>query len=163
MTEKVKIRSLLQDDIQEVRDLISEAGPFVSARTLSDYWLYSRFFSETCLVAEISGEIAGVVVAVLNQVTNSGDCYIQDVAVSSKFRGTGVGKVLMEHLELAVREHGYNKMWLTSEAANSNAIALWRRLGFVNSPADYQENDLWVTRDLKGKGKDRVVFEKSLK
>ena len=120
------------------------------------------FFSETCSVAEIFGEIAGVVIAVLNQEADSGDCYIQDVAVSSKFRGTGAGKVLLEQLELAVREHGYNKMWLTSEAKDSNAIGLWRRLGFINSPADYKQNDLWVTRDLKGKEKDRVVFEKPL-
>jgi hypothetical protein len=35
---------------------------------------------------------------------------------------------------------------------------LWKKFGFENRKADYMENDLWVTKDLKGVGIDRVVY-----
>ena len=50
------------------------------------------------------------------------------------------------------------RTWLTSERENEAAVRLWRRLSFVNQQADDGEDGLWVTRDFKGPGRDRVVF-----
>ncbi len=42
-------------------------------------------------------------------------------------------------------------------------MSLWKRLGYVNTEADYQDSGIWLTRNLKGSGRDRAVYELSLK
>lgn len=160
--KELLIRKVKVSDAPKLLELIENSGPFVSARSLSDYWLYCRFLSDTCLVAEVAGEITGVVIAIVNQ-SSSDEAYIQDLAVSPDSREKGLGAGLLAALEKALCDKGCSRVWLTSEPDNSTAMRLWAIAGFQNNVADYQDGDLWVSRDLKGPGKDRVVFEKSLK
>jgi hypothetical protein len=54
-------------------------------------------------------------------------------------------------------------MWLTSDIENVAAQKLWRRLGFVNHPADKLVNGTWISLNFKSPGRDRVVYECSLR
>jgi hypothetical protein len=51
------------------------------------------------------------------------------------------------------------RIYLTSEPANTAAHATWTSLGFVNLAGDFTVNDVAVTRDFKGPGKDRAVYQ----
>jgi len=87
--------------------------------------------------------------------------YIQDVAVRTAARGRGVARTLLGAVEQAARQRGCGRMWLTTKPGNM-ATSVWPRLGFAAAPGDFEEEGVPVHRDLKGPGKDRVVFEKVL-
>ncbi|MDY7115676.1 GNAT family N-acetyltransferase [Halomonas sp. SSL-5] len=50
--------------------------------------------------------------------------------VHPEFRGTGLGRQLLEALEGAAREHGSDRLGLEVRADNRAALALYRRMGF---------------------------------
>jgi hypothetical protein len=54
---------------------------------------------------------------------------------------------------------GCLRVYLTSEPENTAAHATWTSLGFVNVAGDFTVNDVAVTRDFKGPGKDRAVYQ----
>ncbi len=62
-------------------------------------------------------------------------CYLQDLFVAPEFRGTGVGRRLIEYVYALAREQGLNRVyWLTHET-NTEAMRLYDRIaarsGFV--------------------------------
>ena len=57
---------------------------------------------------------------------------VEDVVVSSRYRGQGLGKMLMEHvIEYARRELGEVDIHLTSRPHRVAANALYQKMGFV--------------------------------
>ena len=151
---------ITEGDAEQLLNLFESAGPFVSARTLSDYWLYARLFSSTCLcIRDEHGRPIAAVVAFCDQSPGRNEIYVQDVAVSSTHRKQGLGHELLDALHRRARQWGTERIWLTSEAENTAAMKLWHKLGYTNAPADYQQDGLWISRDLKGPGRDRAVFE----
>ncbi|MCV4261729.1 GNAT family N-acetyltransferase [Pseudomonas capsici] len=55
-------------------------------------------------------------------------CYLQDLIVSPEQRGTGIGRLLIEHVYATARASGCDKVhWLTHET-NATAIALYERI-----------------------------------
>lgn len=62
-------------------------------------------------------------------------CYLQDLFVSPDQRGTGLGRLLIEHVYVTARADGCDKVhWLTHES-NATAIQLYERMaergGFI--------------------------------
>jgi len=62
-------------------------------------------------------------------------CYLQDLFVSPDVRGTGAGRLLIEHVYAAARDNDCTKVhWLTHET-NATAIHLYERIaerpGFI--------------------------------
>jgi GNAT superfamily N-acetyltransferase len=62
-------------------------------------------------------------------------CYLQDLLVVPDQRGTGVGRKLIEHVYVAAKQGGADKVhWLTHET-NATAIQLYERIaerpGFI--------------------------------
>lgn len=154
------VEPIIESDAADLLALFSSAGEFVSPRSLSDYWLYARLFSSTCLcVRNDDGTPIAAVIAFVDQTPGKSEIYVQDVAVRVESRGRGLGQALMETLHQTASDLDINRIWLTSEGANTDAMALWGKMGYQNLPADYQVNGVWLTKDLKGKGKDRAIFE----
>ena len=146
-------------DIEDLAELFGNAGPYVTARTLSDYWLYARLFSSTCLCIRSEGRPVAAVIAFRDQTPGVEEIYIQDVAVHAEHRRRGYGEALLEALHMRARGWSVKRLWLTSEAENFGALKLWRRLGYENSESDYQLDGVWLTSGLKGTGRDRAVFQ----
>ncbi|WP_040828291.1 GNAT family N-acetyltransferase [Nocardia jiangxiensis] len=143
---------------QQVLPLMQLGEPFVRARTASDYWLYAHLFASTCPVAQLSGELAGAVIAFRSQ-EDPEDIYIQDVIAHPDFRRRGVTTALLDHVRGRGKEFGCRRMYLTSEPENAAAHATWTSLGFRNVPGDRVVNGVSVTANYKGPGKDRAVYE----
>ncbi|WP_414943810.1 GNAT family N-acetyltransferase [Amycolatopsis sp. cmx-11-32] len=157
----MKISPLRQELIPQVIDLMELGAPYIRPRTYSDYWLYATLFSSTCPVATIDDALAGAVMAFRSQ-DNPDDVYIQDVMTHPSYRQRGVSKSLIAAVRDQAVSWGAKRLYLTSEPENDAAHAAWPAMGFINQPSDYKVNDIWVTSDFKGPGKDRAVYEQHL-
>lgn len=158
MFSEISVVSLTERDVCSLQELLRTSGPYVAERRTSDYWLYARLFHDTCLGVKDNAVLVGALIAFRDQARGFREIYIQDVAVCVDWRGRGIAKAMISELLRRARQWKVNRVWLTSEVDNLPAIAVWRKLGFTNEKADYIQDDLWVTRNLKGPGQDRVVF-----
>ncbi|GIG60576.1 hypothetical protein Lfu02_49480 [Longispora fulva] len=154
----MKITPLSKHLIGPVHHLMTLGEPFIFARTTSDYWAYGELFASTCPVALIDDEVVGAVMAFRSQVEPN-EIYIQDVMVHPGHRNHGVASALLGSIRDQAATWGCTRLYLTSEPQNTAAQATWRKLGFVNVPGDYEVDEVSITKDFKGMGKDRAVFE----
>ncbi len=157
----MEIDSLRQRDIPEVMALMDLGGPYLVPRTASDYWLYAKLFSTTCLVARIDGELVGAVMAFRSQ-DEPDDVYIQDVVTHPAHRRAGIATALLAALRERAERLGAPRLYLTSEPGNTAAHATWTRLGFTNVSGDRTVEGVSVIDDYKGLGRHRAVYELSL-
>lgn len=162
-SSKLMILTTLNVDlIPQVMGLMEHGSPYIRVRTESDYWLYASLFSSTCPVALIDGEVAGTIIAFRSQ-DSPGDVYVQDVMTHPDHRRRGIARALVAHLRDRVKERGCDRIYLTSEPDNIAARAAWESLGFQNVAGDYVTNGVSVTKDFKGPGKDRAVYQLQLR
>lgn len=78
------------------------------------------------LVAERAGEVAGYVIGL----TAADEGEIQNVAVASVFRRTGVGRVLVDAVLDLIAQAGARSVYLEVRASNVAACALYESIGF---------------------------------
>ena len=154
----MNITPLRTEHIQEVRQLMELGEPYVSARTLSDYWLYAALFSTTCPVAiGTDGSIAGAVIAFRSQ-DDPNEFYVQDVMIHPDHRRHGIAKGLLHSVQRQAQQWGCRRLYLTSEPENQAAHKTWVALGFENEPGDYEIAGISVRANYKGPGRDRAVY-----
>jgi ribosomal protein S18 acetylase RimI-like enzyme len=75
-------------------------------------------------VATVDGAVAGFVMVVEDEV--------EQVYVSSAYRGSGVAAALIREAERQVRANGHRKAWLAVVAGNARARAFYERAGWVD-------------------------------
>jgi len=90
----MQITALSQHRTEEVQQLMSLGSPHITARTLSDYWLYARLFSSTCPIALLEGAVIGSAIAMRSQ-DDPADVYVQDVMTHPDHRRNGVAAALL--------------------------------------------------------------------
>jgi L-2,4-diaminobutyric acid acetyltransferase len=95
-TGKLRLRAPELEDGAAVWELIKACGP------LDDNSMYCNFlqcdhFSDTCVVAELDGEIVGWVSGYILPAEPE-TLFVWQVAVSEAARGMGVGKAMLTHL-----------------------------------------------------------------
>jgi ribosomal-protein-alanine N-acetyltransferase len=73
----------------------------------------------------------GKIVAYIGMWTVFEEAHITNVAVSEKFRGRRLGRVLMLEEEKRARAKGANRMLLEVRPSNIAALALYKGLGFI--------------------------------
>jgi len=85
-----------------------------------------------CLLARLNGEAVGIVMTK----PHSGDmCEMNRMFVHPAARGHGVGRALVGALLDAARDLGYKRMMLAGGTRHTEALALYRSLGFVHDPS----------------------------
>ena len=97
-------------------------------------------------VLEDGGHIVGILVL---QETQAG-FLLDNIAVLPKCQGKGHGRILMEFAEAQARLRGFRQIHLYTHALMTENIALYRRVGFVE------------THRVSEKGYDRVYMTKPL-
>jgi GNAT superfamily N-acetyltransferase len=85
------------------------------------------------VVAEASGDIVGMVAAQVGYgLEFNGTCgRITGLVVDSRWRGHGVGRILMEHMEVWCRDHGAHSLILTSGNHRVDAHKFYERIGYT--------------------------------
>jgi len=87
---------------------------------------YLQAESASCIVAEISGIVAGFILT--ERHGESGHIITLDVL--EMFRRQSVGSLLLEAAEREASSHGAASMYLETATTNKAAIALWKKHGY---------------------------------
>lgn len=129
------IRRCEREDISAVIDINSETLP----EHYSDYFYYEILteFPETFLVAELAGALVGYVMcrieygfSHLRRLGLARKGHIVSIAVRDQHRGKGVGSMLMRTSQEAMVSKTATESYLEVRVSNSEAIALYQRLGY---------------------------------
>jgi GNAT superfamily N-acetyltransferase len=134
-----------------VRDAVHEAYRHYIERIgkppgpmLDDY--AQRIAAGQTWVFEDAGAIAGILV-----LEQGPDGFLLDnIAVRPGWQGKGVGRALIEFTEAEARRRGFVEVHLYTHALMTENIALYQRIGFVE------------THRVREKGYDRVYMTKRL-
>ena len=145
------IRIACHRDARVVRDVVHAAYAHYIARIgkppgpmLDDY--ARRIADGQTWVLEEAGRIVGVLVL---EETQAG-FLLDNVAVLPGCQGKGHGRALVEFAEAEARRRRYDAIHLYTHALMTENIALYRRVGFIE------------THRVREKGYDRVYMTKSL-
>jgi GNAT superfamily N-acetyltransferase len=112
---------------------------------LDDY--ARRIADEQVWVLEDGTRIAGILVL---EEAPSG-FLLDNIAVLPELQGKGYGRALIEFAQAQARDRGFNDINLYTHALMTENIALYRRIGFVE------------THRISEKGYDRVYMSKRLR
>ncbi|NUN68120.1 MAG: GNAT family N-acetyltransferase [Bacteroidetes bacterium] len=91
------------------------------------------------LLAEADGVICGCIA--LRPFDGEGVCEMKRLFVREAFRGRGIGRMMTEQIVAEARAIGYHTMRLDTLQRMEEARALYRQLGFTETPA-YYDNPL---------------------
>ena len=80
--------------------------------------------------------IPGIAVLVL---VDEDGLLLDNIAVAEATRGRGVGRALIAFAEAEARRHGHGRLWLYTNELMVENIALYTRLGFVETKRETQK------------------------
>jgi ribosomal protein S18 acetylase RimI-like enzyme len=133
----VAIRTAVSTDAASIRRVMQAAfSPLLSRgypeqairRTISKTWrIRDRILSDSLvLVAEIDDEVVGTVTGIEEHESMR----VSSLGVHPLHQCRGIGKELLETLESVAIENGNRKMFLVTAWAMTEAIQLYRHLGY---------------------------------
>ena len=141
MNDFIKIRGANEHDMDRILEIQSKC--FRQGYQESRDSLFSKIksSSDTCIIAVVENEIAGYFFSVptdfyeppvfnsTQHILNSTpDClYLHDLSVDPKFRGMGIGSLLLERLHEKAKEKSLNKLSLI---AIDGLVPYWNKNGF---------------------------------
>ncbi len=130
-----QIRQCEREDIPSVIDINSEALP----EHYSDYFYYEILaeFPDTFLVAELGGKLIGYAMcrieygfSHLRRLGLARKGHVVSIAVREQHRSRGVGTLLMQTCQEAMVRKTATESYLEVRVSNTQAIALYQRLGY---------------------------------
>ncbi len=104
-------------------------------------------------VAELDGEILGGSGIYPTANLPEGTCELVKLYLSSKARGRGLGKTLLQKCITAAKEMGYKKIYLETMPELTIAIPMYEKLGFTYLPAAQGSSghtgcDVWMIKHV---------------
>lgn len=146
------IRPARADEVDTVRDIVHAAYARYVPRIgkppgpmLDDY--AQRIADGQTWVLEDAGRVVGVLV-----LEQGADGFLLDnIAMLPECQGKGFGRRLMEFAEAEALRRGFHEIHLYTHALMTENIALYRRVGFVE------------THRITEKGYDRIYMTKQLR
>jgi ribosomal protein S18 acetylase RimI-like enzyme len=78
-------------------------------------------------VAERDGRVVGLIVLAVDDE----GFRVDNVAVDPAHQGSGVGRALLEHAEVAARRAGYDSIYLYTHEGMTENLVLYSRIGYV--------------------------------
>ncbi len=111
--------------------------------------IYLRYKSSRCLLAEVSGAIAGFILTEQSPEI----AHIITLDVLDAYRRVGVGSKLLEAAEKMATSQGVQRIYLETATTNKAAIALWKKHGY---------REFAVIASYYGRGLDAFRMQKLL-
>ncbi|MDV0444139.1 GNAT family N-acetyltransferase [Methanorbis rubei] len=148
------------DRVTEVwNDIVRDANAFPQETAFTKNEADAFFRSQTATVcAVVNGEVAGFYILHDNNVGRCSHTANASYGVDKKFRGYGVGKILVTDSLTKAKECGYLGLQYNAVIkSNYGAITLYLKLGFNvigTIPNGYRKND--------GTFEDLLIFHKTL-
>ena len=137
-------------------------------RTLNEFWIlaggYAIEAKDQWVLGDPEGailsnggaifiaELAGAVLGCCSLMAMpDGGLEVGKMAVDAAAQGQGLGQRLLEACEAQARTAGASRLYLETNTAQTHAIALYRRFGFVDLPKQatpYARCNLWMEKRL---------------
>ncbi len=127
MTE-VTIRGVKEKDFLEIMRVAAGCAPVPLERD-SIYHCFTRFFANTCFVAESRGLVVGFILGWISQVEGT-VAYVHNVCVAPEMRRKGIAARLYNRFIEAVRLKGCKKVFLIINPKNEASLRFHQALGF---------------------------------
>lgn len=136
----VKIRNAQPDDLDAMTTLLGELFS-IETDFIVDGRRQHRGLSlmlggcmkHRCVkVAEMQGRVVGMVSAQMIISTAEGGmaALVEDMVVDKRFRGLGIGRMLMAAIEAWSREHGACRLQLLADRENFQALDFYDKIGW---------------------------------
>jgi ribosomal protein S18 acetylase RimI-like enzyme len=128
----VLLRSATAADVPRLAELVQAAyGHYVERvggppRPMTDDYA-DVVRRQEVTVAEHEGEVVGLIVLGVG----AEGFVIDNVAVDPSHQGSGVGRALLEHAEVAARRNGFDSVYLFTHEKMTENLALYSRVGYV--------------------------------
>ncbi len=119
----IVMRTMTDDDVRTVIGIERASYPFPWSEGIFRDCLRVGYF---CRIAMFADEIAGYGI----MSTGAGEAHILNVCVRERLRDRGVGRALLEHLASRGSAAGATEAYLEVRPTNTQAIRLYRALGF---------------------------------
>jgi predicted N-acetyltransferase YhbS len=143
MTKAPRIRLAEERDVPRIVELYRELTISDSAvehtrnPSSADYQLvFAEIRSDPrqkLFVAEVQGEVAGtIVLVVVPNLSHNGTpwAFLENLIVTEKHRGQGLGRILLEHAVGLARNSGCHMVELCSDLRRKEAHRLYKSMGF---------------------------------
>ena len=137
--EAVNIRKATQNDIDAMASLlyqlfsIEEDFTFDETKQKRGLELLIRSTeSAVAFVAELEGKVLGMLTAQTNISTAEGKkaAVLEDMIIEKNYRQQGIGKKLMQTMELWAKEQGISRLQLLADKTNAPALLYYEKLGW---------------------------------
>lgn len=160
--EHVRIRTVKKEDFLEIMDLASKCDPIPVERD-SIYHLFTKYFTNTCFVAEKDNKIVGYILGFISQLEKN-VAYIHNICISPDFRRKKIGSSLYQKFFQNMKKEKCQKIFLIINPTNKLSISYHESLGF-NVSKEGEEiyvEGIRASKNYNGPGKHMVVMCKSL-
>ncbi len=121
--------------------------------TTDDLYEVFKTPGSTYFVAEENGLLLGGCGIFPTANLPAGTCELVKLYLSLAARGKGLGKLLMEKSMAAAKEMGYKQIYLETMPELTNAVPLYKKLGFTYLPAPLGNSghdgcSIWMIKNL---------------
>ncbi len=137
---EIKIRRAVKEDCQRMMELVQELAVYEKEPEAVivdfDHFVESGFGDSPvwwAFVAEINGSVEGFALYYVRYSTWKGQrMYLEDLLVTEKLRGMGVGKLLFDQLFAEAKQKKFSGIAWQVLDWNEPAINFYKKLGNVN-------------------------------
>ena len=135
----VRTRPMTSDDMAAAKELLSQLGyPLNDPELYRRYEDVSRAASHALIVAEDGGGVVALChVYGRPSLDKPSEAVVQALVVSDKFRGAGIGRLMMVAAENWARNHGFSSVALYSSVARDEAHAFYESIGYVRAATSH--------------------------
>lgn len=148
---KIVIRSAGHSDIESMVDLlyqlyaIEEDFPFNRSLHETGLDMMLRSSDARVFVADVDSRNVAGMVTVQKRISSAygGACgIVEDVVVDSGYRGRGIGRGLLRHVEEYGRRHGFILLQLAADRNNTPALDFYASQGWEKTELVYLKKGL---------------------
>lgn len=143
-------------------NLASKCDPIPIERD-SIYHLFTRYFANTCFVAEMDNKIVGYILGFISQLEKN-VAYIHNICISPDFRRKKIGSSLYQKFFQNMKKEECQRVFLIINPVNKLSISYHESLGF-NALKEGEEiyiEGVRASKNYNGPGKHMLVMCKSL-
>jgi len=160
--EGIIIRNVKEKDFLDIMEVATNCEPMPVERG-SIYHDLTRYFANTCFVAEKEGGIVGFILGWVSQMEDA-IAYIHNICVIPDMRRKGIAANLYDRFIEAVREMGCNRVFLIINPHNKISLNFHQTLGFKISEEGegIDIEDIRAVKDYNGPGKHMAVMYKEI-
>jgi GNAT superfamily N-acetyltransferase len=142
---KVTIRNAYKKDCRSIMELVNELASFEKAphEVTVDYEHFvdsgfGRYPVWWAFVAEVDNRIVGFALYYIRYSTWKGQrMFLEDILVTKKMRGKGIGKLLFERLVEEAKERKFNGITWQVLDWNDSAIDFYKKMGDVTFDGEW--------------------------